>query len=541
MFRFTRVASALWLWVVVQQPADVLASPAKDLENQSASQRFFTNGTVCEIHMEMPTAGIESLKREPRKPVHARILEGTNIYVKAGVHLKGNSTFRPIDGEKPSFTIKFNFDTPGQRFHGLAKISLNNSIQDPSYINEPLCTELFRGIGVPVARISHARVWLNQRYLGVYILVEGLTKDFLKLNFSNSDGNLYEGNSQDIDEDLPQINGTNTSRADLKALADIAREADAGLRWQRLQKALDMNGFISMMAGEVLMSAWDGYYNDANNYRIYHDTKSARMVMMPHGMDNMWQVDDARWRPELHTLLGKAILQTSQGQNLYRERFWTLFDGPFRAELLLVRVDQISQRLRPAIAKDGNEAVKQFDKEVATVRRRITARMDYLAQELSTLSHRLSFSSEGIAKLAGWQAKAEAGPLKLDHVEKDGRPALHVQAAREGKGTWLTRVQLDPGNYVFQGEACTLGLVASGSEPGAGAGLRRAGEKPGKRLSGDSPWTRLESEFEVRESGTVELRCELQCKEGEAWFDTTSLRLRRVAGEVETLKRQPQN
>jgi len=526
MFRFIRAAGALWFWVAIQQPIGLLASPAKDLENQRASQGFFTNGTVCEIHIELPPAGIESLKKQPRKPVRARLLEGTNIYVKAGVHLKGNSTFRPVDGEKPSFTIKFNFDTPGQRFHGLTKISLNNSLQDPSYINEALCTDLFRGIGVPVARISHARVWLNQRYLGVYVLVEGLTKDFLKLNFKNSDGNLYEGNAQDIDEDLTQINGEDTSRADLKALAAATREADAGSRWLRLQKALDMDGFISMMAGEVLMSAWDGYYNDANNYRIYHDTRTDRMVMMPHGLDNMWQVDDARWRPELHTLLGKAILQTSQGQNLYRERFWTLFDGPFRAELLLDRVEQVSQRLRPAIAKDGNEALKQFDKEVATVRRRVSARMDYLAQELTTLAHRLSFSSEGIAKLAGWQAKAEAGQLKLDHVEKDGRPALHMHGTRDGKGTWLTRVQLDPGKYVFQGEARTLGVLATGNE--SGAGLRSAGDKPGTHLSGDSPWTHLESQFEVRESGTMELRCELQCKQGEAWFETASLRLRRV-------------
>ena len=94
------------------------------------------------------------------------------------------------------------------------------------------------------------------------------------------------------------------------------------------------------------MSAWDGYYNDCNNYRLYHDPASGRMVMMPHGLDNMFQVDDAHWRPELHSLLGKALLHTSEGQDLYRERFWRAFDGPLQAGLVIPRVDAIATRQR---------------------------------------------------------------------------------------------------------------------------------------------------------------------------------------------------
>jgi spore coat protein H len=343
-------AGLLWVWLAFQQPCAALALPAKDAENQAASQEFFTNAAVCEIHIEIPAAGAASLKKESRKNVRASVKEGTNSYADVGVHLKGNSTFRPIDGEKPSFTLKFNWQTPGQRFHGLNKISLNNSQADPSYLNEALCTGLFRSLGVPVARITHERVWLNERYLGLYILVEGMTKDFLKLNFKNGDGNLYEGNSKDIDEEIEQINGLDTSRADLAALVAAAREMDARARWQRLHKVLDVDRFVSMMAGEVLMSGWDGYYNDCNNYRLYHDPATVLMVMMPHGLDNMFQTPETQWRPELHSLLVMAVLQSSEGQDLYRQRFWTAFEGPLRTDLILGRLDQVAARLRPTVA-----------------------------------------------------------------------------------------------------------------------------------------------------------------------------------------------
>src|SRR4051812_33875187 len=152
---------------------------------------LFTNGLIRQIHLDVAQTAIDSLKNDSRKFVQATVREGTGTYQQVGVHLKGVGSFRPID-EKPSFTLKFNEYTSGQRFYGLTKVMLNNSVQDPTFINEPLCTGLFREAGVPATRVAHARVWLNDRYLGLYVLAEGLSKDFLKLNFQNCDGALYE-------------------------------------------------------------------------------------------------------------------------------------------------------------------------------------------------------------------------------------------------------------------------------------------------------------------------------------------------------------
>jgi spore coat protein CotH len=514
------------LWLLESSGALFASSVSR---TQDSSNDLFASDTVPQLRLEVDKAGIASLGKNSRKSVAAKLTEGTNVYEGVGLHLKGHSTFQPIDGEKPNFTVKFNLNKPGQKFHGLAKISLNNSTQDPSYINEVLCADRFRALGVPVGRVAHARVWLNGRYLGFYVLVEGIAKDFLKLNFGNTDGNMYEANAEDIDEALEQINGADSSQADRKSLLATARIADAQERWQHLQAALDVPRFVSMLAGDVLLSHWDGYYRDANNYRLYHDGSTGRFVMIPHGMDNMFQLAEVDWRPELNTILTQAVLQTEAGQNLYRERFWGAYDGPFRTPLLLAKVDAIASRIRPAVAEDGTNALANFNREVAKLRERIRNRMNFLAQELAELSPRLGLGVTGSAKLTGWQRKIESGTPTLDFTEDGGKPGFRIDANQPIKAAWLTRARLDAGSYVFHARVRTTGVIPLANEEAGGAGLSVSGKNLRSTLSGDSSWKILELPFEIPLSGeAVELVCELRCQSGSAWFESESLKLVRV-------------
>jgi hypothetical protein len=92
---------------------------------------FFTNSAVSRIRIELDEAALNSLRQNPRKNVKATVPEGDATYREVAVHLKGETSFEPIDA-KPSFTLNFDKFVSGQTFHGLDKIHLNNSTQDPS-------------------------------------------------------------------------------------------------------------------------------------------------------------------------------------------------------------------------------------------------------------------------------------------------------------------------------------------------------------------------------------------------------------------------
>lgn len=59
--------------------------------------------------------------------VRITVREGRKVYTNVALHLKGSYSFQPIDA-KPSVTLNFDKFAVGQRFHGLTKIHLNNSV-----------------------------------------------------------------------------------------------------------------------------------------------------------------------------------------------------------------------------------------------------------------------------------------------------------------------------------------------------------------------------------------------------------------------------
>ena len=91
-------------------------------------------------------------------------------------------------------------------------------------------------------RAAHAKVELNGRNLGLYVLVEGYNKQFLKRYFKNPNGNLYDGGFlKDINQPLEKTSGENPNdQSDLRVLAAAAREPDPAQRLARLDKVLDL-------------------------------------------------------------------------------------------------------------------------------------------------------------------------------------------------------------------------------------------------------------------------------------------------------------
>src|SRR6185503_20219271 len=105
-----------------------------------------------------------------RSNVPVTVREGQMVYTNVALHLKGAAgSFRPVD-QNPALTLNFDKVAPGQRFHGLQKIHLNNSVQDPSFLCEIICREMFLAAGVPTPRAAHATAELNGRALGLYVL-----------------------------------------------------------------------------------------------------------------------------------------------------------------------------------------------------------------------------------------------------------------------------------------------------------------------------------------------------------------------------------
>src|SRR2546430_53448 len=158
-------------------PASLLAKPKEPAvastsghANHNLSEEFFTNGPIPHLRIEVKGTNFAALQRNNRVYVRATVRDGNTVYEDVGIHLKGAAgSFRDLN-DTPALTLNFDKFQEHQKFHGLDKVHLNNSVQDASYMTELLCGELFRAAGVPAARTTHARVQLNGRDLGLYVL-----------------------------------------------------------------------------------------------------------------------------------------------------------------------------------------------------------------------------------------------------------------------------------------------------------------------------------------------------------------------------------
>jgi spore coat protein H len=363
---------------------------ARDGSTKSSKERdaFFRDGKVLHLSIEIDNPALESLRREPRKYVKAVLKEGDRSFRDVGIHVKGAAgSWQGIDA-KPGLTLNMDKFKDDQRFRGMDKFHLANSVQDPSYLSELICGELMRAAGVPASRIGHAVVTINGRPRGLYYVKEGYDAAFLEKHFGSSDGNFYDGGFlRDIDQSLDLIRTKKdvADRADLKALVAAAREPDKTKRFQRLEKLLELDSFISYMVVEAITWDWDGYPFKCNNYRVYHHPVKNKITFIPSGMDQMFADVHGPILPDFGGMVARGLLDTPEGRKRYIARAKEIMAKVYKSNDLIKRLDELEKRVQPELARIDPGAGRDYKNQVNRLREAIKQREKVVNEQLKTL------------------------------------------------------------------------------------------------------------------------------------------------------------
>jgi spore coat protein CotH len=376
--RIPMVVASIALLALV--PANVRAQKAN-----KESEAFFKSDKVIHIEIDIGKKELDSLRREPRKYVKATLKVEGQVYPDIGLHVKGAAgSSRGID-DKPGLTLNMDKFDGEKLFHGMDKFHLANSVQDASYVSEFICGELFRAAGVPASRVSFATVTINGRKRGMYYLKEGYDKNFLKQYFKNTDGNFHDGGFlREIDQPLQLLRSKNDvkDRADLKALNAAARIADAKQRFEKLEKVLDMDRFISYLALEAITWDWDGYPMNRNNYRIYHDPARDKLIFLPSGMDQMFGNPGGPILPGFQGLVATSVINTPEGKKRYFARMAEIQKDIFQPEKLVKRLDELQARIQPALTAVDKGAGQGYPAQINRMKDLIRQRAKSVEQQL---------------------------------------------------------------------------------------------------------------------------------------------------------------
>lgn len=381
-----------WLFALLLVPGALaaIAQPPVAPPPRPVTERdlFFREGKIPTLALEFDKKDADSLRGDPRKYVKAKLKDGDASYVDVGVHLKGAAgSWRGFD-DKPGLTLNMDKFNDDQRYRGMDKFHLANSVQDPSYLSELICGELFRAAGVPASRVGHALVTIDGRKRGLYYVKEGYDKEFLKLHFKNTQGNFYDGGFlRDIDQPLQLVSTKNdvADRKDLQALVAAAREPDHKKRLQKLEMLLDLDSFISYMVIESITWDWDSYPFKCNNYRLYHNPETNKITFIPSGMDQMFGNPWGPALPGFEGMVAHGIVNTVEGKKRYFARMREIMKTVFKPDEMAKRLDELEKRVQPALASVDPGAGRDYKNQVNRLREGIRERYKSIEVELKRI------------------------------------------------------------------------------------------------------------------------------------------------------------
>ena len=258
----------------------------------------------------------------------------TTVIDSVGIRLKGNTSRRRPEGWNGQMHQRDNTDWHHAHFgvnlrkyvdddahtiQGVRKLHLKWFKDDPAYVREPFCYELFRRAGVWTAiRDNYCRLWIHvegdsrEAYYGVYGLLEPIDKRFLTdrksrlgasngylwkcrnaaAGLNNPNGDIwYDDDTDDrhaytLETQTAEFDSARVQLLDFMNKLNTLNDNDF-YTW--IQRVTDVDLLLKTYAVNVAVGMWDDYWNNANNYYIYFNSKHLhdyKFFFIPYDYDN---------------------------------------------------------------------------------------------------------------------------------------------------------------------------------------------------------------------------------------------------------------
>lgn len=288
----------------------------------------------------------------------AKVTVDDQIFENVGIRKKG--FIGSLSETKPSFKVRFDKFEDDQNFFDMKRLTLNNCVQDPSFVRQCLAYDLFRKVGIKAPRCNFASVSVNGENLGIYANVESVKKPFLRRNFADPEGNLYEGTLSDF---RPGWTGTFNQKTNDQELSKDAINAVANaltLEDERLitelSKIIDFDSFMNFWAIETLTAHWDGYAGNTNNYHIYQDPTSEKLHFIPWGVDQTFGVQYMLFEGQVAPrsinaagLITRRLYLSTEGQALYIKKLNEILDNHWDGNELRASIEDMANLIEPYV------------------------------------------------------------------------------------------------------------------------------------------------------------------------------------------------
>ena len=334
------------------------------------AQDFYGSGTQ-EIRIELPykqwDVKLDSLKKAnaEARAMGTAWVNGQR-FDSVGVRYKGNSSYFRTRNEtykKLPLNVKLDFKNKRQKLKdGQTTVKLSNIFLDPSFVREPLAYEMIRKY-MPAPQCNFTRVFVNNKYYGIYVNSESVDMTFIKKHFGTSSGNIVKCDPDNWKRVRSQTGCPKGENASLTYLNDNAGcydafyEVDNPAAWKlllnlikvlnktpdRIETVLDVDQSLWMLALNNAMVNLDSYNGSlSHNYYLWFDTTGIAHPII-------WDLNMAfgGWRRNFsfEELKDEDLIQyqpLSEIDNLKRPLISKLLKNPYYRKIYLAHLRTIT-------------------------------------------------------------------------------------------------------------------------------------------------------------------------------------------------------
>ena len=373
-------------------------------ERDALHDDFFDLDRIHIIEVEMSEEDWDEMRYQRRTTIS--VFGGENCYLPvphAYDYFPGNVT---INGERfegagirkkglvgsfslvrPSLKIRLDrWDDSDQSYYsGVKRLTLNNNKQDPAVIRQCLSYWYFKKAGITVPRCNFAQVFVNGVDKGIFTNVEPIKKPFLRHNFGDDSGDLYEGTFADfIDDPIWQVkmekkNDENDGSHYRKLTS--ALELNGKEMVQKVSEVLNLDNFITFWAMETLAGHWDGYTGNTNNFLFYVNPEDSLIYFIPWGTDgtftpHRWHSLGAPWRVYTNGHLASRLYQNADTRKMYYDKMNYLLENIYNPKELNNMAEKMISLVSPHIGSHDREFFEDGIKDVLDFAEKIAEKIE---------------------------------------------------------------------------------------------------------------------------------------------------------------------
>ena len=260
-------------------------------------EALFTLGEISTVELEMPEETWQKIikKASDKTYYECAVTINGERFDNVAIRTKGASSLDDVQlmkSDRYSFTLKLNKYEKGQDYHGLTKLLLNNNIWDATQMKDAIVYGMCRFIGLPAPLTNYAKITVNGKPFGCYLMVEPVDKHFARRNWPDEVSNIYKpyhnlAYTGDYIEDYAEIANyakVKGGEASMQRIVEALKSVEDG---KNIDEHVDIESVMKYMALQTIVVNYD-CMTGLNEQNYYLREADGKISLIPWDYNLAW-------------------------------------------------------------------------------------------------------------------------------------------------------------------------------------------------------------------------------------------------------------